>query len=84
MFLGFSIHESRERILNSYNNPQEKVDEEVLEEGFSPERSPTKKIKKKALLLEDKENDKEKEAEDEGIKGIWEGILRKFSGFCKC
>lgn len=65
----------------------EKLEEEIFEEGFSPERSPTKQLKKKPLIMRE-ETALFVEKGDEGLKerkdGLWEGFLRNLKGFCKC
>lgn len=89
-----SIEEFREKIknLNEKNNNNNTTEREILfEEGFSPELSPTRKLKKKAIVAEEKdENNSKIKAEDnddsdfEETEGFFDGFLKKLSKFCKC
>lgn len=71
---------------------EEKLKE--LEEGYSPPRSPARKLKKKPLLREstievrDREGvlseDSEENIEEEYSEGFFQKLLRKLGKICKC
>lgn len=87
-----SIDEFREKIKALTEKSNNNVERElILEEGFSPELSPTRKLKKKAIIAEEKDENNSKiktedndDSEMEEIQGFFDGFLKKLTKFCKC